>query len=216
MDDSYSRQRRVTLCGDQVAHPGHVCAFVNSEKEKYDIVIPFFHDAIAAGDALVNIMDESARAAHLGILAEAGIVVEEVQPRGRMQVLTTEETYLKGNDPDLGELLGFLKAGLEAARNNNHCLRTCGEMSWAERGRVPIEEVITYEARVNQLYPGYECTLLCVYDLARTPSSMIADIFATHPFAILNGRLRKNPYFVPPEEFLNLLAARRPGRTAAA
>ena len=41
--------------------------------------------------------------------------------------------------------------------------------------------------------------MLCVYDLASTPARLMSDILATHPFAVINGRLRANPYAVDPD-----------------
>jgi hypothetical protein len=38
------------------------------------------------------------------------------------------------------------------------------------------------------------------------------DILRTHPMVVLSGTLQRNPFFVPPEEFLRELAARREKR----
>ncbi|MFN2632358.1 MAG: hypothetical protein ABR610_02985 [Thermoanaerobaculia bacterium] len=38
------------------------------------------------------------------------------------------------------------------------------------------------------------------------------DILRTHPMAIVGGVLEKNPFFVPPEEFLLELRAREKAR----
>jgi hypothetical protein len=35
------------------------------------------------------------------------------------------------------------------------------------------------------------------------------DILNTHPMAIVGGILQENPFFIPPEEFLKELQARR-------
>jgi len=37
------------------------------------------------------------------------------------------------------------------------------------------------------------------------------DIMQTHPMVIIGGTLQENPFFVPPEEFLRELRARRAG-----
>ena len=36
------------------------------------------------------------------------------------------------------------------------------------------------------------------------------DILRTHPMAIMGGRLRENPFFVPPDQFLSELRQRAP------
>lgn len=200
--------RTVHLCGEAVPHPGHVCAFFDSRQQKYDTLIPFLKDAISAGDEVINIVDESEKAAHLDTLLEGGVPIRAAMTDGHLNVFTSQQTYLQEGEDILPRLLAFLRETLERAKEEKHSLRTWGEMNWVGRGHLPIKDVLDYEARVNELLAGSECTLLCVYDLADTPSTLMTDILATHPFAILNGRLRKNPHFVKPAEFLQMLRAR--------
>ena len=201
--------RSVHLCGEVLPHPGHVCAFFDSRDQKYNTLVPFAKDAIAAGDEFINIVDADDRAAHIDTLSSNGVPVGHAMEDGRLSVLTTEQTYLRAGENVLPDLLEFLRGELTRARAENHCLRTWGEMNWVQNGLVPMEDVLEYEARVNDLFPDFECTLLCIYDLARTPALLMSDLLLTHPYAILNGRLRKNPFYVPPDEYLEMLRARR-------
>ena len=109
---------------------------------------------------------------------------------------TSETTYLRDGDDVLPSLLAFLRQTLADAKTHEHCVRTWGEMNWVGRGEVPIQEVLAYEAHVSELTTDFECTLICVYDLAHTPSSIMSDVLATHPYAIVKGGLRPNPYYV--------------------
>ena len=74
---------------------------------------------------------------------------------------------------------------------------------------------MAYEARVNYLLPDFSCTLVCAYDLALTPAALVSDILATHPAAIVKGRLRPNPFYVQPDEYLEMLRARARDQHAA-
>lgn len=201
--------RNVHLCGQTLPHPGHVCAFFDSREQKYEILVPFLKDAIAAGDDVVNIVDAAEMAAHLVTLREQGVAVDDAISSGQLDVQTSEETYLQGGEKVLPGLLAFLRERVLHAKANNHSVRTWGEMNWVRHGALPIEDVLEYEARINQLTPDCECTLLCVYDLAHTPSTLVSDVLATHPFAIIRGRLRENPYYVQPDEYLDMLNTRR-------
>lgn len=201
--------RNVHLCGEVLPHPGHVCAFFDSRDQKYDILVPFLDDAIAVGDEVINIVDDCDRVAHLDTLTEGGVEVHAAMATGKLKVLTSEQTYLQEGRDVLPGLLDFLRETLERAQQENHCVRTWGEMNWVERGEVPVEDVLEYEVRVNEFFPDFECTLLCVYDLARIPTGMLTDILATHPSAIINGQLWKNPNYVEPREYLEMLADRR-------
>jgi hypothetical protein len=201
--------RTINLCGQTLPHPGHVCAFFDSREQKYDILIPFLQDALSAGDEVVNIVDAIDMTAHLAALEEGGVPLQESMASGQLNVLTSEQTYLEEGDDVLPRLLDFLRATLARAKAENHCLRTWGEMNWVRHGTMPIEDVLEYEARVNELLPDFECSMVCVYDLAYTPTALVTDVLATHPFAIIQGRLRKNPYYVEPDEYLEMLSTRR-------
>ncbi|MDX6289050.1 MAG: hypothetical protein QOH42_849 [Blastocatellia bacterium] len=41
------------------------------------------------------------------------------------------------------------------------------------------------------------------------------DIMRTHPLVIIGGLLRENPFFVPPDQFLNEMRERRSARKTA-
>jgi len=45
-------------------------------------------------------------------------------------------------------------------------------------------------------------------DLARFGATVVMDILRTHPMVIIGGILQQNPFFVPPDEFLNELRER--------
>jgi hypothetical protein len=201
-------QRRITLCGNVIPHPGHVCAFFDSREQKYDTLIPFFADGIAEGDWIINIVDEDDHDDHLQTLEAAQVPVQDALQREQLKVFTAESTYLEEGITNLDRLLDMLRVTLESATREHQCVRTCGEMNWIGRTKMPVKTVLEYEARVNTVVGAGECTMLCVYDMAETPSSIVSDILATHPFAIIKGRFRPNPYYVQPEEYLQMLAGR--------
>jgi len=144
----------------------------------------------------------------LDTLSEGGVPVQSAMGSGQLNVMTSEQTYLQEGADTLPRLLQFLQQTLEKAKAEKHCVRTLGEMNWVAREVVPVEEVLRYEAHVNEFVDDFECTLVCIYDLAHIPSSLMSDILATHPYAIINGRLRKNAHYVEPAEFLQMLSNR--------
>ena len=81
-------------------------------------------------------------------------------------------------------------------------------MEWALKNLPGTDELIEYEARVNFLAPSHNCSIICTYDLNKFSGRAIADILATHPYVIMNGRLHNNPYVVPPVEYLAKLIKR--------
>jgi hypothetical protein len=202
----------IHLCGEEISHAGHICAFFDSSAEKYRILAPYFAEGIADGDRIINVVDAGAREEHLRTLRRADVPVAESIDSGQFELLTAEETYLKAGAASLDGMLDLLQEALKTAQRDGVLVRTCGEMNWVGRSNMPTEVVMAYEARVNDFVPTFQCTLLCVYDLAQMRSGMVADILATHPTAVINGQLRPNPYFVEPAAFLQMLRQRSAAR----
>ena len=212
-DDEHDRvrggHRRPMLCGQEVPVAGHVCAFFRTEEEKYAILAPFFDETIRAGDQIINVVDEAAPERHITRLQEAGVPVSQALSQGTLRVSTCEETYTRNGRLDLEGVIDMLRKALEAASREGRCIRTCGEMTWVARSPWAANAAMEYEARVNGLLATTPCTLLCVYDLTQMPGGLVSDILATHPFAIVNGRLRANPFAVPAGEYLQMLREQR-------
>jgi hypothetical protein len=201
--------RAITLCGTKLDQPGHVCVFFDSADEQYAALGPFLREGIDVGDRVLNVVDAERREEHLRRLAGAGVPVERALAADQLRVLTAEETYLKDAPGRLDGMLELLRQEMAGARQEGRAVRTCGDMNWIARSRIPSEYVLEYEARVNAFVPTYECTLLCLYDLTEIDSGMLADILATHQLAVINGVVRRNDYYVQPDEYLKMLRARR-------
>jgi hypothetical protein len=198
----------IHLCGEEVPHAGHICAFFDTRGEKYSVLAPYFAEGIAEGDRIINVVDAKDREQHIQTLTQAKVPLSEAMERGQVQLLTAEETYLKEGTLNLDGMLDMLREALETAEREGINVRTCGEMNWIGRSDMPTEEVLSYEARVNDFVPTFQCTLVCVYDVARLRPGMVADLLATHPTSIIDGQLRSNPLFVEPEAFLEKLRQR--------
>jgi hypothetical protein len=57
--------------------------------------------------------------------------------------------------------------------------------------------------------------VICNYDLSKFSASVAMDIMRTHPLVIIGGLLRENPFFTPPDQFLEELCERRSSRMTA-
>jgi hypothetical protein len=77
-----------------------------------------------------------------------------------------------------------------------------------------VKNLVEYEARLNGLLSKYDDPVVCNYDLSKFGASVALDIMRTHPLVIIGGILRENPFFVPPEQYLDEMRARQPARTS--
>ena len=200
-------RRTIRLCGQEVDQPGHICAFFTSRDEEYDTLIPYFKDGLDADEDVLNVLDASRLQDHRARLAAGGLTADHAH----LTIATSEETYLAGGRFDMGRMMAFVTNQLADASAKGRCVRTAGWMEWVHRELPGTERVIEYEARMNILVPTFDCTFMCVYDLTKLSGAMMVDVMATHPYVILKGQVRQNPFFVPPEVYLKeLFASQKP------
>jgi hypothetical protein len=62
----------------------------------------------------------------------------------------------------------------------------------------------------------YNDPVICNYNSSKFGAAVAMGIMRTHPLVIVGGLLRENPYFVPPEQFLDEMRERRLARTTVA
>ena len=191
----------VTLCGQQIDRPGHICAFFQTRSQEYDTLLPYLRDGIDAGEEVFNIVAQSRHHDHVHRLAESGL---QAAPNA-VSVRTSEETYLEGGEFNMDRMCDFVHARLTEAQSSGRRVRTAGWMDWITRDAIGTDRAMEYEARMNLLVPAFDCTFMCVYDLATVSGAMVVDILATHQYAIINGQIRQNPFFIPPDIYLDQL-----------
>ena len=195
--------RSISVCGETISGSAHICAFFNSRAEAYDVLVPFYRDGLAKGDRMVGIVEGFRRDAHLRGLRAGGVPVDRAMRERQLDVLTADETYLRNGTFDADAMLAAVRDMLTSAKAEQRSVRTCGEMDWLARSSVPSSVVIEYEARVNDFTYEHDCTLMCVYDLAQITGALMADIISTHPYVVMNRKLRHNPHFIEPKTYLD-------------
>lgn len=81
-------------------------------------------------------------------------------------------------------------------------------MGWAvdQQGST---DLIEYEARANALIDQHQHIVICIYDTAKFGGDVVIDVLRTHPMVLIGGVVQVNPFFVPPEQFLNELRQRK-------
>jgi len=203
--------RSIRLCGQEIDQPGHICAFFDSREEEYETLIPYLRDGVAAGERVLNVLDEQRLGDHRARLEAGGVPVDD----GRVSLSSSEDAYLAGGHFDMARMVGFVRGALEHAAAEGRRVRTAGWMDWIQRRAPGTERVMEYEARMNLLVPTFDCTFMCIYDLPTLRGETVIDIMATHPYVILRGHIRQNPFYVPPDVYLRELITRKPAASRA-
>ncbi len=205
----------ISFAGSQLSDTRHVCAFFNSDDEKYRVLLPFIKDGFECGHKAVHVVNPDQRHDHLERLAAAGIDTTAAEENGQFELWTNTETYLRDGRFDQDRMLEvFEQLASGNAKGEFPLSRIVCHMDWAAGGRSHIDDLVEFESRVNDVWSRHDDAVICTYDLAKFRGDTVIDIMRTHPMVIIGGILQQNPFFVPPEQFLNEVRERRTRRAA--
>jgi len=205
----------IRLAGSQLDESRHVCAFFNSDDEEYRVLLPFIKDGFECGDRAVHVLNPDQRHDHLRRLTAAGIDSTVAEQRGQLEVRINTEAYLRDGRFDQDRMLAaFEQMSSGNAKGGFPLSRICCRMDWAVADRSYIDDVVEFESRVNEVWRRHDDAVICTYQLGKFGGETVVDIMRTHPMIIIGGILQRNPFFVPPEDFLRELRERRAGRTS--
>ncbi len=193
MSDELERQLAQLKPGD------HICHIYSSDLERMAVAVPFVRDGLSRGDRCVYASDDAV-GGFVEALNAAGIEVARECERGRLQLLTKRDSYLRWGSFAPEAMMGFLcQAEAQALADGFSGLRFASEMTWALGPEPGCDRLIEYEAMLNRFVAGGRSVILCQYDHSRFGLSYIHDVLLTHPVAVLGALVCPNPYYEPPE-----------------
>ena len=194
----------------------HICALFNSRDEEYDVLNPFFKEAIDQGEKNLHIVDPALMDDHRTRLTAGGIDAHSCEACGQLQVLPWQEAYFDESGTfDKDRMLATLDHLTGAGRESGYSrLRIMGNMNWVFEDAPDSADLIEYEAEVNEVLARNRQPAVCVYDTAKLSGAMVMDLLRTHPLTLIGGVVQENPFFTPPAEMLKELKARK-SRAAA-
>lgn len=195
----------------------HVCAFFNSKEEEYEVLCPFYQEAVEQGEKNMHIVDVSFAHEHRARLKAGGIDAHQCEACGQLEVMHWQDTYLDeegafDKDRMLASVDRMTSAGASPAYSR---LRVMGDMGWAFLDVACAEQLIAYEAEVNEVLSRNRQAAVCVYDIAQLSGSMMMDLLRTHPLTLIGGVIQENPFYTSPATMLEELRSRRARKPAS-
>ncbi|HEV7991042.1 MAG TPA: MEDS domain-containing protein [Gemmatimonadaceae bacterium] len=199
----------INLGGSSLRDHRHVCAFFTSTEEEYRVMVPFIREGLSRGERAVHLVPHGTDD-HVARLRSAGIDVDDVRDQRQLDIVPAEDVYTPGGVFDCGRMLGRIEEVLDEAPRLGYSLtRVWAHAEFVCAAGPTAHEFLEYETRLNYLLPRYPDAVVCVYDLEKVGAGMALDVLRTHPVVIVGHLLQENPYFIPPDVFLGVLAARR-------
>ena len=212
-----THEHSVELAGVSLAGRNHVCAFFTTLDEEHRVLGSFYKDGLLRGERAAHIVDPENREEHLKRLAEAGIHVQEMTDTGQLEVLPWTDAYVRDRRFDQDAMLATVEQLIRSGAAAGYALtRLVGHhMDWLFLDKPATYNLVEYEARLNHLLSKYTDPVICNYDPSKFGAHVAMDIIRTHPLVIIGGLLRENPFFVPPDQFLDEMRERRLARKPA-
>jgi hypothetical protein len=206
----------IPFAGSQLDETRHVCAFFNSDEEEYGILLPFIKDGFRSGHKAIHVVNPDQRQEHLQRLAEAGIDPVAAAQRGQLDLRINTDVYLPDGRFDQDRMIAvFEKLASGNAEGEFPLSRICCRMDWAVEDQSHVDDVIEFESRVNDVWRHHDDAVICTYQLGQVGGDVVIDIMRTHPMAIIGGILHQNPFYIPPEQFLQEFRGRRGRRNTS-
>ncbi len=182
----------------------HACAFVAGPAEERGVIDPFLITGMSRGQKAVYIVDPKDRDQHAARLENAAPDPE------LLEVTTWSDAHLKGGVFDQDRMMADLETMIrEHAATGRPPIRLVGQMGWVFTSPPGIEQLVAYEASVNEVLNRGKTPTVCVYDVRRLSGSMMMDLLRAHPLTVMNGVLHENPFYTPAEEMLRDIQRRR-------
>lgn len=205
-----TKTRPIRLAGRELGSNRHICAFFNSKKEEYDVLLSFIREGFECGDKACHIVDAGLHGAHRHQLTEAGIDCASADRKGQLELRSWEQAYLTDGHFDQDRMIALIQEVLKLGKTQGFQMtRLVANMEWALLDRPGVNDIVEYESRLNEVLPNYDDPVICTYDLSKFSAGVVIDILRTHPLVIIGGILQENPFYDSPDRFLRELSERR-------
>jgi signal transduction histidine kinase len=197
--DADNRLERARAAIEQLGPADHVCALYDDRDAEVAIAASYIRTGLERNELCVGIVDDGGKKI-LDALASEGIDTDAEMRRGRLVIF--EKPLAHGLQTR--DMLGKIEDYARGARSTGYAgVRIVGEMTWALGS--DVKALAEFEARLNlnRVWERHACVGLCQFDVRRFTPEALREMIIMHPLVIIGDRVCRNPYYVPPEQYLS-------------
>ena len=183
----------------------HMCYIFNDEDERREVIARYTNSGITSDELVGYFADLDNTELVEAYLDSLGIRAPDDAHRDHVMFCPAHEVYCPEGHFAAQDMINRLK-DLHHTCQEHHWvnLRLTGEMSWALSPDITgAEELVEYESRLNLLMETHPLTAICQYDANQFDGATLFEILQVHPMMVVRGQIVRNPYYIPPEEFLS-------------
>jgi hypothetical protein len=181
----------------------HICQIFGKDDERQDALFKFLLSGLQAGERTSCFSEKVSATVLKEFLGRNEISFDEARDSGALTLAGTQDVYIKDNRFDPERMLQVLSEYyLESVRQGYPAARVIGEMTPDVQHVPGGSRLLEYEAKVSLLLRDHPITSVCQYDTRAFDGAMIMDVLQVHPLMVVRGSVVRNPFFIPPEEYL--------------
>lgn len=175
----------------------HIVLFYSSGDELLEAAMSFIKDGLERGERVVYIPEPGSRGQVLGKLK--AINIEKYM----------EEGSFKFSEPelDIREVLKKTRLLINESLSSGYTgLRIAIDVYAVYKGMSP-EEVLRFEARLDEFYSKSGCIALCLFDTRKFTPELLLSVFVSHPVIMIGTEIHENISYPPPREMVEKVRA---------
>ena len=170
----------------------HACLIYDSAEQQMAAVLPFIKSGLERGEACLYIANDRSLEEVQQQFRGAGIAVDAEM---RRRALTfSQNNMLPGGGFEPASMVDALAGRMHEAMGQGFTgFRASGEMTWVLGADCACDQVIEYEALLNERFPT-SLVGICQYNRKRFEAEVIRDIMRTHPVIVVGDKVCRNLY----------------------
>lgn len=168
----------------------HLCTYFRNEDDQWALFKPHLLEHLRPNARTVYVYHGAAGWLEQRLKAE-NLDPQALRAQGILRLIPATAAYLQDDYFDTQRMLDFWAEIISAnQRIGAERLLLTGEMGWALTDYPGTEQLISYEAALEEMLVDYPwVTVVCQYDLNAFPATSVFDSLCVHPGVQLAGRI---------------------------
>src|SRR6266478_3658996 len=179
------RNTGISVVGD-VTWGTHFCYFYETKEDLLDILVPYFKAGLENREFCLWIISNSeliTTEEAKGALGQAVSELNRYLAEGRIEIVSHDQWFLKGDAFDLHRVANRFKEKLDEALARGYAgMRVNGSPAWIQTENT--HELREFEEEVDHLFPNQHIIASCTYPLEGSRADFLLDVARNHQFVI--------------------------------
>jgi hypothetical protein len=181
----------------------HICQIFSEDAEREDALLRFVQSGLESGERTSCFSDNATAPMVAEHLARHGLSYEGRCASGALTMAATRDIYVEDEKFEPQRMIELLTRYYDDSVHDGYpAARVIGEMTPEVQHAPGGSRLLEYESKVSVLQRDRPVSCVCQYDARLFDGAVIMDVLKVHPLMVVRGAVVRNPFFIPPEEFL--------------